>query len=130
MDANLSVVDVAIRALLDNKGAPDEFIPFNYSSNAAEKQCRASSGPSYLFGFTVSNANVAARFVLLFDANVFPSAGAVPVASYSVATVASVGVSYWPPRRMDNGIVLCGSSTQNTLTLAAANDHLFDVQFV
>jgi hypothetical protein len=123
-------IEEAIRQLVENRNAPDCFIPFNYSSNAAEKQCLVSSGPSYLFGFTVSNANAAARFVLLFDTNTAPANGAVPKASFQVATVASVGVAYWPPRRMDEGIFLCASSTQNTLTLVAASEHLFDVQYV
>jgi hypothetical protein len=34
-----------------------------------------------------------------------------------------------PPRRMDRGIVICSSTTQNTLTLGAA-EFLFDVQYV
>ena len=127
---NLEVFDEAIRQLVENREAPDLFLPYNYSSNAAEKQCLVVSGPAYLFGFTVSNANAAARFVLLFDTNTAPAAGAVPKASFSVATVASVSVAFWPPRRMDVGIWLAGSSTQNTLTLAAANDHVFDVQYV
>ena len=127
---DLDVFSQAICDLIENRSAPEYFIPYNYSSNAAEKQALVVSGPAYLFGFTVSNANAAARFIQLFDTNAFPANGAVPNASFQVATVASVGVAFWPPRRMDRGIVLCGSSTQNTLTLAAANDHVFDVQYV
>lgn len=124
-----SAVDDAIRALVEGTELPDTFIPFNYSSNAAEARCMVAGGASYLFGFTVSNANAATRFVQLFDSSTFPANGAVPRLSVSVATVADKEMLWYPPRRMDAGIILCCSTTQNTLTLAGA-DHIFDVQYV
>jgi len=103
-------------------------LPRNYSSKAAEKFC-AISGATALYGFTVSNANAATRYVLLFDLEVLPADGSVPVAPYAIATVSDKETAWIPPRRMDRGIVLAASTTQNTLTLAAA-EHIFDVQYV
>jgi hypothetical protein len=103
-------------------------LPRNYSSKAAEKFC-AISGAVALYGFTVSNANAAARFILLFDLEALPADGAVPNAPFQVGTVATVGAAWIPPRRMERGIILAASTTQNTLTLATA-DHIFDVQYV
>jgi hypothetical protein len=125
----LSRFDDIIDQLIEDNDAPDVFVPFNYSSNAAEARCIATTGASYLLGFTVSNANVAARFVQLFDLDKFPANGAVPNLSVSVATVSDKEMLWYPPRAMNRGIVLCSSTTQNTLTLAGA-DHLFDVQYV
>jgi hypothetical protein len=103
-------------------------IPRNYSSRAAEKQC-AISGATLLFGFTASNANAAARFILVFDLEVAPADGAVPNVIILAAATSPAAALWIPPRRMDRGIVICGSTTQNTLTLATA-DHIFDVQYV
>lgn len=118
-----------MRALLEDQNAPAVFIPFNYSSNAAEARCKVKAGASYLFGFTVSNANVAARFIQVFDTDAFPANGAVPAVVVVCATVADKEMLWYPPRRMDRGIVLAASTTQNTLTLAGA-DHVFDVQYI
>ena len=125
----MSLVSEAERTLVQDETVPSPFIPFNYSSAAAEAQARASSGAGYLYGFTVSNANAAARFILLFDSQKLPSNGDVPAASFQVAATASAGANWIPPRRMNQGIILCASTTQNTLTLATA-DHIFDVQYV
>ena len=51
----MDYIEEAIRQLLEGDNAPDVFIPFNYSSNGAETSRVVSTGPSYLFGFTVSN---------------------------------------------------------------------------
>lgn len=125
----LSRFDDIIDQLIEDKDAPDVFVPFNYSSNAAEARCVVTAGASYLLGFTVSNANVAVRFVQVFDRDTFPAAGAVPNLSVAVGIASDKEMLWYPPRAMSRGIVLCCSTTQNTLTLAGA-DHLFDVQYV
>ena len=125
----MGLIDEALRQLVEGRHAPDPFVPFNYSSQAAEAQALVASGPAYLFGFTVSNSNAAARFIQVFDKNAFPANGAVPVVCVSCPTVADKEMLWIPPRRMDRGIVICSSTTQNTLTLGAA-EFLFDVQYV
>jgi hypothetical protein len=124
-----ALVEEALRELVENKNAPDVFVPYNYSSNAAEIQHVIASGPSYLFGFTATNANAAARFIQVFDTDKAVANGAIPNISVSAAATNNASALWIPPRRMDRGIVIAASTTQNTLTLAAA-DHLFDVQYV
>jgi hypothetical protein len=119
----------ALRAVAEDQNAPALFVPFNYSSNAAEARCRCKVGASYLFGFTVTNSNAAARFIQVFDADAFPSNGTVPQVSISCAATGDREVTWLPPRRMDRGIIICSSTTQLTLTLGLA-EFLFDVQYV
>jgi len=107
---------------------PDWWPPRNYSSRVAEKFC-AISGAELLFGVTVSNSNAAARFVLLFDLELLPADGTVPSAPFSVAATGDKQLLWMPPRRIERGILLAGSTTQNTLTLGAA-EFLFDVQYI
>ena len=125
----MGLVEEALRQLVKDEGAPDVFVPFNYSSAVAETRCRPKAGAAYLFGFTVTNSNAAARFIQVFDADTFPANGAVPQVCVSCPTVADKEMLWLPPRRMDRGIVICSSTTQLTLTLGAA-EFLFDVQFV
>src|SRR5437773_1152937 len=125
----MGLVEEALRQLVKDAGAPDVFVPFNYSSAVAETRCRPKAGAAYLFGFTVTNSNAAARFIQVFDADTFPANGAVPQVCVSCPTVADKEMLWLPPRRMDRGIVICSSTTQLTLTLGAA-EFLFDVQYV
>lgn len=125
----MGYVDDAIRQILGGDNAPDCFIPYNYSSNGAESRCRVTAGAAYLYGFTVTNSNAAARFIQVFDTDTFPANGAVPQVSVSCAATSDKEMLWVPPRRMDRGIVICSSTTQLTLTLGAA-EFLFDVQYV
>jgi hypothetical protein len=125
----VNLVDEAIRAIIENDNAPAYFIPENYSSNVAETRCRAKTGAAYLFGFTVANSNAAARFIQVFDSDAFPANGAVPDICVSCPATGDKEMLWIPPRRMDQGIVICSSTTQLTLTLGAA-EILFDVQYV
>ena len=125
----MGLVDEIVRELIENENAPELFVPFNYSSVAAETQCRPKTGAAYLFGFTATNSNAAARFIQVFDTDKFPANGAVPNVSVSCPTVGDKEMMWYPPRRMDRGIVICSSTTQLTLTLGAA-EFLFDVQYV
>lgn len=102
--------------------------PRNYNSRVAETRC-AISGATLLFGFTVSNSNAAARFIQVFDLETFPANGDVPLIVVSCPATGDKEMLWIPPRRMDRGIVICSSTTQNTLTLGAA-EFLFDVQYV
>ena len=125
----MSLVEEALRQIIEDENAPDVFVPFNYSSPTAEASRVVKTGASYLYGFTVTNANAAARFIQVFDADKLPANGAIPQISVSCATASDKQMQWIPPRRMDRGIVICASTTQNTLTLAGA-DHIFDVQYV
>lgn len=124
-----ALVEEALRELVEDQNAPTTFVPFNYSSNAVETRALVKSGPAYLFGFTVSNSNAAARFIQVFDLQQFPANGAVPNVCVSCPATADKEMLWIPPSRMDRGIIICSSTTQNTLTLGAA-EFLFDVQYV
>jgi hypothetical protein len=123
------LVEEALRELIENRQAPDPFVPYNYSSLTAEIQHTVVTGASYLFGISASNANAAARFLQVFDTDKAVANGAVPNVSVSMPATGDKQLLWVPPRRMDRGIVVAASTTQNTLTLAAA-EHLFDVQYV
>jgi hypothetical protein len=125
----MDLLEEVLRAIVEDEQAPETFVPFNYSSNAAEVQHVVKTGASLLFGVTVTNANAAARFLQIFDTDKLVVNTAVPPISASVAATGDKQLLWVPPRRMDRGIVVAMSTTQNTLTLAAA-EHIFDVQFV
>ena len=125
---------------LDYYGAPSErehidgermggMLPANNSSNVYEASRLIKGGEGVLLGFTVYNSNAAAQFILLFDAAQVPANGAVPVAVFTVATVANLAVNWIPGRTFRRGIVICNSSTGPTLTIGAA-DCFFDAQYV
>jgi hypothetical protein len=125
----VTLFEDALRQVVEDASPPELFIPYNYSSSGPEARCFVKTGASYLFGFTVSNSNAAARFIQVFDTDQRPANGAVPTIVVSCPTVGDKEMLWIPPRRMDRGIVICSSTTQNTLTLGAA-EFLFDVQYV
>lgn len=104
--------------------------PLNATSPVLSKSIVAKTGIAKLFGFTATSTNIAAQFILLFDAAALPANGAVPVAGFPVVA-ASAAAGYWGTagRAFRAGIVLACSTTQGTLTLGAA-DTIFDVQFI
>ncbi|HMC69891.1 MAG: hypothetical protein E6J20_18550 [Chloroflexi bacterium] len=109
---------------------PPYRIPANATSPKLANSIIAASGVCRLYGFTATSTNVAAQFILCFDTNAVPAAGALPLFTVNVAA-ASPGSVYFGSvgRSFDHGIVLCNSTTQGTLTIGAA-DTLFDVQYV
>lgn len=82
-----------------------------------------------LYGFTVTNTNAGGQFVLVFDQNTVPSNGSVPILAAAVAASSFVPMVWIPPRAFRNGIVLCNSTTNASLTIGAA-DCIFDVQYI
>jgi hypothetical protein len=104
-------------------------LPLNNPSRALESFRVVKTGDGWLYGFTVTNTNAAAQFVLVFDAHDLPAEGAVPLIGKSVPAGDAVGFSWLPPRRFEAGLVLCNSTTQATKTIGAANC-LFDAQYV
>lgn len=99
------------------------------NSGAAVSSLIVKATSGLLFGFTASSSLAGGQFIHLYDQNTVPSNGAVPLVVFTVPTVSVAAVSYIPPRAFRNGIVICNSTTQNTLTLGAANT-IFDVQFL
>jgi hypothetical protein len=86
-------------------------------------------GHVVVYGFTVTNTNAAAQFLLMFDSATLPADGAVPLIGKSMSASDAVGFSWAPQgREFVSGLVLCNSSTQATKTIGAA-DCLFDVNW-
>ncbi len=111
-------------------GQPPYRWPENGFSTALASSILLSGGALRLYGFTVTSTNVAAQFVLVFDSRTVPGAGAVPLFSVNVAAAAPAGVYFGSVgRSFDYGICIVNSTTQDTLTIGAA-DCLFDVQYV
>ena len=102
----------------------------NANSKAQTNSLVVCTSPCLVFGFTASSSNAAAQFIQLHDTNVVPSNGAVPAVAFTVAAT-QVSANAWVPypRAFKQGCVITNSTTQNTLTIGAA-DTLFDVQFV
>lgn len=103
--------------------------PLNNASPRLEASRVVKSGPGKLYGLTVTNTNMAAQFVQVFDASTVPADGAVPLFAKSVPAGDAVGIQWLPGRTFLVGIVVCNSSTQGDKTIGAA-DCLFDAQFI
>ena len=109
---------------------PPYRVPANATSPKLANSIIAASGVARLYGFTATSTNVAAQFILVFDANAVPANGAVPLFTVNVAAASPASVYFGSVgRSFDHGIVVCNSTTQGTLTIGAA-DTLFDVQYV
>jgi hypothetical protein len=108
---------------------PPYRFPPNATSPALASSIVAATGVCRLYGFVATSTNVAAQFVLAFDALKVPANGTLPLFAVNVAA-ASPAVAYYGSvgRSFDHGIVLANSTTQGTLTLGAA-DTIFDVQY-
>lgn len=105
-------------------------LPLNASSRALEASRIIKTSAGKLYGVSIFNNKNAAQFIQLFDANVLPADGQVPVAVFTVATVANLGLYFGSVgRAFEQGIVICNSSTLATKTLGSA-DCWFDAQFV
>jgi hypothetical protein len=104
-------------------------LPLNTHSNAYENRRNVKQGPGLLFGFSAYSSNVAAQFIQVHDKHDAPVTGDVPVAVFTVATVAHLAISYiFPGRFHQYGIWVVNSTTGPTYTAGAA-DTFFDVQF-
>ena len=124
-----SLVEEALRELVEDQNAPAVFVPFNYESGALDNAQVVKTGASYLYGFTVHSTLGAGQFIMIFDADAVPADTAVCSMVYAIGAESDREVAWIPPRRMDQGIVICNSTTNATKTLGAA-DCLFDVQYV
>ena len=109
---------------------PPYRVPANATSPKLANSIIAASGVARLYGFTATSTNVAAQFILVFDANAVPANATVPLFAVNAAAASPASVYFGSVgRSFDHGIVICNSTTQGTLTIGAA-DTLFDVQYV
>ena len=84
----------------------------------------------WLIAVVFVNTNAAARFLQVFDSATLPADTAVPLISISVAAGATYVLSFPGfAAPMQNGIVLCNSSTAATKTIGAA-DSLFTALYL
>ena len=103
--------------------------PNNVNSGALVNALTVKFGEGLLFGFTVNNTKASSQFILVFDMQSAPGAGAVPVCSFIVNASSNLPVNWIPPRTFRAGCFLANSSTSATLTAGSA-DCFFDVQFL
>ena len=106
--------------------------PLNATSVAAGNSIFVKSGAGMLFGFTASSTLAGAQFVHVFDSAspTVPANGTIPTAVFPVLTTSVLTVSYiFPGRFFYQGCWLANSTTQNSLTIGAANT-LFDAQYI
>tara|TARA_R110000868_G_scaffold59182_6_gene181774 strand:+ start:921 stop:1247 length:327 start_codon:yes stop_codon:yes gene_type:complete len=82
-----------------------------------------------LFGLTGYNSSGSAQFIQVHDANILPADAAVPVLTFTVATVANFSIDFGiKGRKFTKGIVVCNSSTGPTKTIGSA-DTFIDAQY-
>jgi len=100
----------------------------NANSDGLAASVVAMTRSGRLFGLTGINTG-ADQFIQIHDAAEAPSAGATPAVSFKVPSGESFSLDYAPyGRHFVNGIVVCNSSTADTLTAGAA-DCMIDVQY-
>lgn len=117
-----------LRIIAENTDPPVVYYP-NSTSQKLENVRVVNSGATRLYGFAGTNTKASAQFILAFDANAIPSAGAVPVFVLTAAASSDFWVSWTPAwRNFSEGVVLCNSSTSSTLTIGSA-DCWFDAQY-
>lgn len=115
---------------IESHTRPREVVYSNSTSNALEASRIVKSGKTRLYGFSGTNTNAAAQFILAFDRTAVPSNGAVPVFVMRAAASSDFWVSWTPGwRNFADGCILCNSSTAATLTIGSA-DCWFDAQYL
>lgn len=104
--------------------------PLSATSLALGQFLVVKSGPATLYGVSVYSNKATAQFIQLFDAQVAPASGAIPVAVYTVGGTSNLGL-YWGSvgRWFNQGIVIANSSTAATQTAGSA-DCFFDAQYL
>jgi len=117
-----------LRIIADNT-AHWEYDQFSANTNALANSLVVASGQTRLWGFSGTNTNAAAQFILAFDLAAVPANGAIPKFVMKAPASDNFWVS-WAPfyRKFTDGVVLCNSSTSATLTIGAA-DCWFDAQY-
>lgn len=134
MSSYVNIGDAPLETLRQLYAQVGEFgvagIPINATSPTPETSRVVKAGPGVLYSVSMSNANAATRHCQLFNASSLPVNGTVPVFTFPVSTVTTQSATWtFPGRFFDIGIFVCGSTTQQTLTLGSA-DALFDAQYM
>lgn len=120
----------------DNPGAGalgTPLLPMNtWTPLAYEAQRLIAAAGARLYGISGYSSRTSGQFILLFDAQSFPSNGAQAVFVMTVGAVSNFNQSWGTGRNggraFQRGIVICNSSTAPTLTLGS-NDCFFDAQW-
>lgn len=94
---------------------------------AASLVVKATSGT--LYGLTGHSSRSSEQFIQIHDAVSLPADTAVPVVVFRVPATSSFSLNYDAGREMQNGIVICNSSTAATKTIGSA-DCWFDVEYI
>ncbi len=106
----------------------DDEGPLNFNQGAL-RNAIVVPGRIVVYGFTVYSTSASAVYLGVFDANLVPGNGAVPLWSWPLAAHSGAGFDWTPRgRQFQTGLVLCESSTDATLTATEA-ECFFDVQF-
>ena len=93
---------------------------YDVVSTALEASHVVKSSPGYLTNLTVYNDSASAVCFQLHDATALPANGTVPVFSFLVATKSTVNLPLGDGLSFSKGIVVAGSSTAATLTVAGS----------
>lgn len=102
--------------------------PFNFATGSLQNSILV-PGKIVVYGWTVYSSSASAQWVQVFDAQVIPADGAVPLFVWNLAAHAGVGFGYQPNgRQFQTGLVMVNSSTETTKTIGSANC-FFDVQW-
>lgn len=107
---------------LDNAGGVVPISGTTVKSGAKEASHILKNSAGTLISVTVSNTKASAQFALLFDSATVPSPGAFPLVGYKIA--AADARSFDIPitgMAFANGIVVCNSSTQDSLAAGSAD---------
>lgn len=107
----------------------DHLLPLYNAAPALAASRVIKTGPGIFYAITMTNTNAAARFLQVFDANVLPADGAVPLFSRSIPIADSITIEWRVGHTFNVGLIVCNSTTSASKTLGSA-DSIFDVTFV
>lgn len=124
----MSVYESTLQARDEATDATEARMPTNASSTVLSKALPVGSGGVRLFGFHAYSTKGVGQWIMVFDATTQPANGSVTPLVWAIAANSYVDVLYVPGRFFDQGIWICNSTTDTSLTLGAA-DCLFDVQY-
>lgn len=99
-----------------------------YKSSAPENAKLVKTRAGLVQSVSMTNANAGTRYLQIFDVASAPANGDVPLGSWAVVTGDTGILDYDEGAYFNNGIYICASTTQNTLTLAGS-DHLFAIYY-
>lgn len=94
----------------------------NKTTTAYAASLVVAANPAVFYGCTGYNSLASDQFIQVHDAASLPADGAIPKISFKIRASDNFALDYdTRGRQFTNGIVICNSTTQNTLTIGAAN---------